>query len=53
MSKVPAFNSKRESFHHDNSKCALGTRVPPHNLLQGAGAKPLCKNCKKLNTEGK
>jgi hypothetical protein len=53
MPSVPAFNSKRESFHHDNSTCGLGVRIPPHNRTAGAAGKPLCKNCKKLNREGK
>jgi hypothetical protein len=53
MPSVPAFNSKRESFHHDNSSCGLGVRIPPHNRTAGAAGKPLCKNCKKLNREGK
>jgi hypothetical protein len=53
MPNVPAFNSKKESFHHDNSNCGLGTRIPPHNRAVGAAGKPLCKNCKKLDREGK
>jgi hypothetical protein len=53
MPHIPAFNSKKESFHHDNSNCGLGTRIPPHNRVVGAADKPLCKNCKKLNHEGK
>jgi hypothetical protein len=53
MPHIPAFNSKKESFHHDNSNCGLGTRIPPHNRVVGAAGKPLCKNCKKLDHEGK
>jgi len=53
MPNVPAFNSKKESFHHDNSSCGLGIRIPPHNRVVGAVGKPLCKNCNKLNREGK
>jgi hypothetical protein len=53
MPNVSAFNSKKESFHHDNSSCGLGTRIAPHNRLVGAAGKPLCKNCKKLNRDGK
>jgi hypothetical protein len=49
MLKVPAYNSKKESFHHTNSKCGLGVRIPPHNRVSGTSNKPLCKNCEKLN----
>ena len=51
MFKVPAYNSKKECFHHTNSRCGLGVRIPPHNRAFGTGSKPLCKNCKKLNDQ--
>jgi hypothetical protein len=51
MLKVPAYNSKKEAFHHANSKCGLGLRIAPHNRVWGTGNKPLCKNCKKLNDQ--
>jgi hypothetical protein len=51
MLKVPAYNSKKEAFHHANSKCGLGLRIAPHNRVSGTGNKPLCKNCKKLNDQ--
>ena len=28
MPHIPAFNSKKESFHHDNSNCGLGDPNP-------------------------
>ena len=49
MLEFPAYNSKRESFHHTNAKCGLGVRIPPHHRVSGTGDKPLCKNCRKLN----
>jgi len=49
MLKVPAYNSKKEAFHHANSQCGLGLRIAPHNRVSGTSSKPLCKNCKKLN----
>jgi len=51
MLKVPAYNSKKEAFHHANSQCGLGLRIAPHNRVSGTGNKPLCKNCKKLNDQ--
>jgi len=51
MLRVPAYNSKKEAFHHANSKCGLGLRIAPHNRISGTGDKPLCKNCKKLNDQ--
>jgi len=51
MLKIPAYNSKKEAFHHANSKCGLGLRIAPHNRVSGTGNKPLCKNCKKLNDQ--
>lgn len=53
MPRVPAFNSKKEHHHHDNSKCGPGSEIPPHNRESGTGGKPLCKDCAKLNSEGK
>jgi hypothetical protein len=52
MPKVSPFNSKKESFYHDNSKCKLGIKIAPHNGVAGTAGKPLCKSCKKLNDEG-
>jgi hypothetical protein len=52
MPKMPSFNSKKESFYHDNSKCKLGIKAAPHNRVAGTAGKPLCKSCKKLNMRG-
>jgi len=53
MPKVPAFHSVKENHHHDNSKCGPGSEIPPANRVAGTGGKPLCKDCAKLNSEGK
>jgi hypothetical protein len=53
MPKVPAFHSIKEEHHHNNSKCGPGSEIPAHNKVSGDGGKPLCKDCKKLNDEGK
>jgi hypothetical protein len=46
-----AFHSKKEGFHHANSRCGLGVRIPPRNRVAGTGDKPVCKNCEKLNEQ--
>jgi hypothetical protein len=51
MLRVPAYNSKKEAFHHTNSQCGLGQRIAPHNRVSGTANKPLCKNCKKLKDQ--
>jgi hypothetical protein len=53
MPKVIPFHSAKEYHHHDNSKCGPGSEIPPHNKLSGTGGKPLCKDCSKLDSEGK
>jgi hypothetical protein len=53
MPKVPAFHSVKENHHHDNSKCGPGSEIPATNRVAGTGGKPLCKDCAKLNGEGK
>jgi hypothetical protein len=53
MPKVAAFHSVKENHYHNNSKCGPGSEIPPHNRVSGDGGKPLCKDCKKLNDEGK
>jgi hypothetical protein len=53
MSLVSPFNSVKENHHHNNNKCGPGSEIPPHNRQSGTGGKPLCKDCAKLNSEGK
>lgn len=53
MPAMPAWNSKKENHYHNNSKCGPGSEIPPHNHEAGTGGKPLCKDCAKLNSEGK
>ena len=59
MTKVSPFYSANpnipynERVHHDNNKCTEGNNIESYYLKQGTGGYPLCKNCKKLNDEGK
>lgn len=53
VAMVPPFNSKNEPFHHNSSNCRLGNRVWPQHRVEGTANKPLCKNCRKLNGDGR
>lgn len=53
MPQVAAFHSEKQSHHHNNSKCGPGSEIPRHNRKAGAGNKPLCADCAKLNKDGK
>ena len=48
MAKVPAFNSKKQNVHHNNSSCTEGNNIERENLQSGTGGKPLCNHCSKL-----
>lgn len=52
MKKSP-WHSKNEPHYHDNDKCGPGSEIPSHNRVNGTGNKPLCKDCAKLDKEGK
>ena len=47
------WNSVKENHCHNNTKCGPGSEIPPHNRVSGTGNKPLCRDCAKLNNEGK
>jgi hypothetical protein len=53
MTRVYPWNSVKENVHHDNTLCGPGSEIPPHNRVQGTSNKPLCKDCAKLDREGK
>jgi hypothetical protein len=53
MPKTTAWHSIKEPHHHDNTKCGPGSEIPQSNRVSGTGNKPLCKDCKKLDDEGK
>lgn len=53
MPRTYPWNSVREPHYHDNTKCGPGSEIPPHNRVSGTGGKPLCKDCARLDREGK
>jgi hypothetical protein len=53
MPYTPPFNSVKENHHHNNSRCGPGSEIPARNRVEGTGGKPLYKDCKQLNDEGK
>lgn len=53
MPRINPFHSIKEHHHHDNSKCGPGSEIPAHNKVAGTGGKTLCKDCLKLDVEGK
>ncbi len=52
MKRSP-WNSVKENHHHDNDRCGPGSEIPAHNRQSGTGGKPLCKDCAKLDREGR
>jgi len=54
MPRVPAFHWKRDKEkYHNNSQCGPGSEILAEHRLPGAGGRPLCAVCAKLNQEGK
>lgn len=51
--KTDPWHSVKESHHHDNTRCGPGSEIPDHNRVKGTGGLPLCKDCKKLDDDGK
>jgi hypothetical protein len=52
MVKIAAYygsvvvESKLAAFHHDNTICPDGARVPPDDRTAGTGGRPLCNWCR-------
>ena len=53
MPRTSPWHSIKENHHHDNTRCGPGSEIPAHNRQSGTGNKPLCKDCAKLDREGK
>jgi hypothetical protein len=52
--KTSPWHSIKENHHHDNTLCGPGSEIPAHNRVSNStGGKPLCKDCAKLDAEGK
>jgi hypothetical protein len=53
MPQTSPWYSIKENHHHNNTKCGPGSEIPSHNRVAGTGNKPLCRDCAKLNVDGK
>jgi len=53
MAQTSPWHSTKEPHHHNNTRCGAGSKVPQNIRMTGTGDKPLCKDCAKLNAEGK
>ena len=53
MPTTTAWHSVKENHHHNNTRCGPGSEIPAHNKVTGTSGKPLCRDCAKLNSEGK
>jgi hypothetical protein len=42
-----------ETVHHDNTKCEEGRKIEDHDRKPGTGGWPLCRDCAKLDAEGR
>ena len=53
MSKTHPWHSVKQNVHHHNTECNVGNNIEKENLRRGDGGKPLCKECERLDKEGK
>lgn len=53
MAKKSPWHSVKQQVHHDNTNCNTGNNIEKENLRQGTGGKPLCEECRRLNTQGR
>ena len=53
MPKVSPWHSTKENHYHDNTKCGPGGEIPKLNRVVATGGKKKCKDCAKLDSEGK
>jgi len=52
--KVSPRHSSQSDVYHDNDQCTERNNIETKYLTHGTGeSKTLCKNCKRLNDEGK
>lgn len=52
MPIVGAWHSIKSDKHHNNSNCNTGNNIERENRQPGTGGKPLCEECKRLNSQG-
>ena len=49
----PIYSVKTKDVYHNNTPCKTRNNIETENVRQGTGGLPLCKECAKLNQEGK
>lgn len=47
------WHSVKELVHHNNTSCSRGTTMEAEYRRGGTGGKPLCKECKQRDEEGR
>jgi len=55
MPKVSPWHSIKEDVdvYHNNTECHTGNNIEIENRREGTGGKRLCKDCAKLNRQGR
>lgn len=53
MPRKYPWHSVKADVHHNNSECNTGNNIEVENYRQGDGGKPLCKECRDLNNQGR
>jgi len=51
--KTNPWYSIKQLVHHNNALCKTGNNIERENLRSGTGKRPLCKECKGLNDDGR
>ena len=51
MNRTP-WHSIKQMIYHNETACAVGNNIQIKNLREGAGGKPLCKECADLTRRG-
>jgi hypothetical protein len=47
-----SWHSAKSEVYHKNRNRQTGNSIAPENIEQGAGGKPLCEECERLNSLG-
>jgi hypothetical protein len=53
MPQKSPWHSIKENYHNNNTLCGPGGQIREKNKENGTGGKPLCKDCAKINKDGK
>lgn len=53
MPRVRPWHSVNSNVHHNNTECNTGNNIETENRRRGPGGKRLCKECARLNRQGR